>query len=124
MKEIFEELETEELSETMRILEPNALEQPEHEVDGDVGASPRTLRKNLTGMPCIGKGASSSTQLHPTPAAHPSDTSRWEGCNLYLDLSQERALDAMRLPDDGSDLSESFLDARRGAMRDNLSPRS
>ena len=47
-------------------------EQPEHEVDGDVGASPRTLRKNLTGMPCIGNGASSSTQLHPTPAAHPS----------------------------------------------------
>ena len=27
----------------------------------------------------------------------------------------------MGLPDDGSDLSESFLDARRGAMRDNLS---
>ena len=48
-------------------------------------------------------------------------TSRWEGCNLYLDLSQARALDAMGLPDDGSDLSESFLDARRGAMRDNLS---
>ena len=47
-------------------------EQPEHEVDGDVGASPRTLRKNLTGMPCIGNGASSNTQLHPTPAAHPS----------------------------------------------------
>ena len=52
-----------------------------------------------------------------TPAA----TSRWEGCNLYLDLSQTQALDAMGLPDDGSDLSESFLDARRGAMRDNLS---
>ena len=49
-----------------------------------------------------------------TPAA----TSRWEGCNLYLDLSQTQALDAMGLPDDGSDLSESFLDARRGAMRD------
>ena len=96
-------------------------EQPEHEVDGDVGASPRTLRKNLTGMPCIGNGASSNTQLHPTPAAHPSHTSRWEGCNLYLDLSQTRALDAMGLPDDGSDLSESFLDARRAAMRDNLS---
>ena len=44
----------------------------EYEVDGDVGASPRTLRKNLTGMPCIGNGASSNTQLHPTPAAHPS----------------------------------------------------
>ena len=42
---------------------------------------------NLTGMPCIGNGASSNTQLHPTPAAHPSHTSRWEGCNLYLDLS-------------------------------------
>ena len=39
-------------------------------------------------------------------------------------LQQTRALDAMGLPDDGSDLSESFLDARRGAMRDNLSPRS
>ena len=139
-------------------------EQPEHEVDGDVGASPRTLRKNLTGMPCIGNGASSSQTDDPedrplcqcwcgcrrqpgrnrrqcwrcwklvgpgccwmgdnvgichtcTPAA----TSRWEGCNLYLDLSQTQALDAMGLPDDGSDLSESFLDARRGAMRDNLS---
>ena len=51
-------------------------EQPEHEVDGDVGASPRTLRKNLTGMPCIGNGASSNTQLHPTPAAHPSGLRR------------------------------------------------
>ena len=129
-------------------------EQPEHEVDGDVGASPRTLRKNLTGMPCIGNGASSSQTDDPedrplcqcwcgcrrqpgkncrrqcwrcwrlvgpgccwmgdnagichtcTPAA----TSRWEGCNLYLDLSQTQALDAMG--------SESFLDARRGAMRD------
>ena len=44
VKEIFEELETEELSETMRILEPNALEQPEHEVGGDVKEAHRTPR--------------------------------------------------------------------------------
>ena len=40
--------------------------------------------------------------------------------NLYLDLDHEQALAAMGLPDDGSNGSESFLDARRGAMWDQM----
>ena len=51
------------------------------------------------------------------PAGHKKyDTTPWEGCNLYLDLDGTQALAAMGLPDDGSNRSESFLDARRGAM--------
>ena len=47
-------------------------------------------------------------------------TSQWEGCNLCLDLDHAQALAAMGLPDDGSERSESFLDARRGAMWDQM----
>ena len=46
------------------------------------------------------------------------DTTPWEGCNLYLDLDHAQALAAMGLPDDGSNRSESFLDARRGALKE------
>ena len=38
----------------------------------------------------------------------------------YLDLDDAQALAAMGLPDDGSNRSESFLDARRGAMWDQM----
>ena len=44
------------------------------------------------------------------------DTTPWEGCNLYLDLDDAQALAAMGLPDNGSDGSEAFLDARRGEI--------
>ena len=37
------------------------------------------------------------------------------GCTLYLELDHARALAAKGLPDDGSNRSESFLDARRAA---------
>ena len=45
------------------------------------------------------------------------DTTYWEqeGCNLHLDLDDAHALAAKGLPDDGSNRSESFLDARRAA---------
>ena len=42
---------------------------------------------------------------------------------LYLDLDDAQALAAMGLPDDGSNRSESFLDARRGAMWLQIQPR-
>ena len=48
------------------------------------------------------------------------DTQPWEGCNLHLHLDDAQALAAMRLPDDGSNLSKSFLKARRGAMWDQM----
>ena len=48
------------------------------------------------------------------------DTTPWEGHSLHLDLDQAQALAAMGLPDDGSNRSESFLDARRGAMWDQM----
>ena len=55
------------------------------------------------------------------PAGHKKyDTTPWEGCNLYLDLDHAQALAAMGLPDDGSNRSESFLDARRGAFWDQM----
>ena len=38
----------------------------------------------LTGMPCIGNGASSNTQLHPTPAAHPSGAAMPSLANALL----------------------------------------
>ena len=51
------------------------------------------------------------------------DTTPWEGRSLHLDLDQAQALAAMGLPDDGSNLSESFLDARRGALWLHRQPR-
>ena len=47
-------------------------------------------------------------------------TSRWEACNLYLDPDHAQALAAMGLQDDGPNRFESFLDARRGAMWDQM----
>ena len=56
-------------------------------------------------------------ELPPAKGWKKYDTTYWEqeGCNLHLDLDQAHALAAKGLPDDGSNRSESFLDARRGA---------
>ena len=48
------------------------------------------------------------------------DTQPWGDRNLHLHLDHAEALAAMGLPDDGSNRSESFLDARRGAMCDQM----
>ena len=56
-------------------------------------------------------------ELPPAKGWKKYDTTYWEqeGCNLHLDLDDAHALAAKGLPDDGSNRSESFLDARRGA---------
>ena len=54
--------------------------------------------------------------LPPAEGYRKYDTTPWQGRNLYLELNHEDALIAMGLPDDGSNRSESFLDARRGAL--------
>ena len=54
--------------------------------------------------------------LPPAKGWKKYDTTYWEqeGCNLHLDLDDAHALYAKGLRDDGSNRSESFLDARRG----------
>ena len=56
-------------------------------------------------------------ELPPAKGWKKYDTTYWEqeGCNLHLDLDDAHALAAKGLPDDGSNRSESFLDARCGA---------
>ena len=53
-------------------------------------------------------------ELPPAKGWKKYDTTYWEqeGCNLHLDLDDAHALAAKGLPDDGSNRSESFLDAR------------
>ena len=68
----------------------------------------------------LGIGRSTQEQdqeLPPAKGWKKYDTTYWEqeGCNLHLDLDDAHALAAKGLPDDGSNRSESFLDARRGA---------
>ena len=56
-------------------------------------------------------------ELPPAKGWKKYDTTYWEqeGYNLHLDLDDAHALAAKGLPDDGSNRTESFLDARRGA---------
>ena len=56
-------------------------------------------------------------ELPPAKGWKKYDTTYWEqeGCNLHLDLDDAHALAAEGLREDGSNRSESFLDARRGA---------
>ena len=70
-------------------------------------------------------GRGSWDLYRPTTSPHAKGwsqyhASRWEGHNLYLDLDRAEALAAMGLRDDGSNLSISFLNARQGAMRDQM----
>ena len=55
--------------------------------------------------------------MPPAEGWKKDDTTYWEqeGCDLHLDLDHADALAAKGLPDDGSNRSESFLDARRAA---------
>ena len=59
-------------------------------------------------------------ELPPAEGWKKYDTTNWEqqGCDLHLGLDHAGALAAKGLPDDGSNRSESFLDARRGARAD------
>ena len=57
-------------------------------------------------------------RLPPAEGYRKYDTTPWQGRNLYLELDHADALIAMGLPDDGSNRSESFLDARRGALEE------
>ena len=59
--------------------------------------------------------------LPPAEGYKKYGTAPWEGRNLFLHLDHADALAEMGLPDDGSERSESFLDARRGAMWDQIS---
>ena len=54
--------------------------------------------------------------LPPAEGYKKYDTAPWEGRNLFLHLDHADALAAMGLPDDGSNRSEAFLDARRLAI--------